>query len=679
MASKPRKVMLINVTHSEESRVAILHDGVLEAFEIETFDHRSLKGNIYKARVESVQPGLQAAFVDIGQRRGAFLPLDEVNFAVHPVRGDAAKGRIENHLQKGQELLVQVVRDAFSNKPPTVSTYFSLPGRYLVLTPYQPSVGISRKLEDKQRERLRAAIDGVERPEAHGVIVRTAGAAATKVDLQRDLRYLTRLWERIEEAGRRVRAPKLVYQERSLVIRAVRDLMTPDIDELLVDNRETYEEILEFFETVAPHRKRIVKLYEGSRPIFNKHNLEEQIENIFRRRVPLPSGGAIVFDVTEALTAVDVNSGKMRKEGHIEDTALKANLEAAEEIARQLRLRDLGGLVVIDFIDMRSSKAIRQVEKAMREALKKDRARYDVTRISSLGLMEISRERLAAEKSSLRYTDCPACAGTGKIKTIEAAAMQALRRLQTRVVRGDVEEFVLRVPPEVAEYLLNNKRDELVQWEERYRTRIVVRGMPEYGRDDLTLDTVVRERSRDSEPVVVPPSHVEILAQHEEDEAAAAEAEAQAEAEPSENGAKKKRRRRRRRRKRNGEAGETGEAADAGLAAEGGDGQDAAGAEDAAAAAEGEPAGAEAESEGEGRRKKRRRRRRRKKRNGEAAEAEDDGGTEADGEAPAAADGADEPVPAEEPGEPLELPDPEPVLADGAPAPRPLWWRLLRP
>ncbi len=572
---------------------------------------------------------------------------------------------------------MQVVRDAFSTKPPTVSTYFSLPGRYLVLTPYQTSVGISRKLEDKQRERLRSAIEGVDRPEEHGLIVRTAGAAATKLDLQRDLRYLMRLWERIEEAGRQVRAPKLIYQERSLVIRAVRDLMTPDIDELLVDDRATYEEILEFFETVAPHRKRIVKLYDGSRPIFNKHNLEEQIENIFRRRVPLPSGGAVVFDVTEALTAVDVNSSKMRKEGHIEDTALKANLEAAEEIARQLRLRDLGGLVVIDFIDMRPTKAIRQVEKAMRDALKKDRARYDVTRISSLGLMEISRERLAAEKSSLRYTDCPTCAGTGKIKTIEAAAMQALRRLQTRVVRGDVEQFELRGPPEVAEYLLNYKREELVQWEERYRTRIVVRGMREYGRDDVTLETVVRERSGASEPIVVPPSHVEIQAQNEEDEAAAA-AEAEAETAEGENGVKKKRRRRRRRRKKNGEA--EGAAADeeSVQTAEEPAGKSEPGEEPAAAA---DDENGEVEGENGVKKKRRRRRRRRKKKNGESGEGEATAGDEGETAAePAASDEEEEQPQPVLAAPPLALPVPEPLstLAEGEEAPRPLWWRLLR-
>lgn len=709
MAEKNRKAMLINVTHSEESRVAIVHDGVLEGFEIETFDHKALKGNIYKGRVESIHPGLQAAFVDIGGRKSAFLPLDEINFAIHEPRKDAQRGRIESHLHKGQDLLVQVVRDAFATKPPTVSTYFSLPGRFLVLTPHQEAIGISRKLEDKQRDKLRETIESLAKPAEHGVIVRTAGASSTKVDLQRDLKYLLRLWEKIETAAATTRPPALVYQERSLVIRAVRDLLTPDIDELLVDNRETYEEILEFFETVSPHRKKMVKLYEGERPIFNKHNLEEQIENIFRRRVPLPSGGQLVFDVTEALTAVDVNSSKMRKEGHIEDTALKANVEAAEEIARQLRLRDMGGLVVIDFIDMRAMKNVRQVEKVMKDALKKDKARYDVTRISSLGLMEISRERVAAEKSSLRYTDCPTCAGTGSIKTVEAAAMQTLRRLQTRVVKGDLETVEVTVPLIVAEYLLNQKRDDLVGWEERYRTRITVRASLEMGRDDCDIQTVTRERAREEVALVAPPSQSEVLAGMREDEErerqiaeAAAASAAAAAAERGEgagdeaasgNGEIKKKRRRRRRRRKPGQ----GEAAvsatgEAGADAEGYEDEDSgpvfasdeddeereAGAhddDDGAAADDDTGALAATGADGaaaEPSRKKRRRRRRKKKTNGtDAAQAQPtpvilDPAASTYAAAPSSA--AVSPLAAHAPSEELEPPGQRP---------RPLWWRVL--
>lgn len=735
-----KKKMLINVTHAEESRVAIVADGVLEGFEIETFDHKAQKGNIYKGRVESVQPGLQAAFVDIGGARAGFLPLDEVNFKLHPPRKEGAqKGRLENHLHKGQEILVQVVRDAYANKPPTLSTYFSLPGRYLVLTPHADGAGISRKLDEKQRERLRKALDALDVPEEHGVIVRTAGASSTKTELARDLKYLLRVWETIEEASRTVHGPKLIYKERSLVIRTIRDLMTPEIDEILVDDPRTAEEIVEFFEIALPQKKSAVKLHQGEKPIFNKYNLEEQIENIFRRRVTLPSGGAVVFDVTEALTAVDVNSSKMTQEGTVEDTAFKANIEAAREIARQMRLRDLGGLVVIDFIDMRSRKNIRDVERTMKDELKKDKARWDATRISSLGLMEISRERLAAGKSSLRYTDCPLCEGTGSIKTVEAAAVQALRRLQTTVVRGDLENIELTVPPEVCDYLLNSKRQDLGAWEERYHTRILVKGDPEYIRDRCEMRTVVRERAAEAAPLVVAPSHTEIIAEVEADEAREAEearaaeaARAKAAAEAPEAGAaeeaegapaaegagKKKRRRRRggRKHRRPEEQGEAG-AAGAAPAAEGGDFSSVEGAimsdifgdeepeEGAAAPAEGTVAAPEGEGGEVAAPSKKRRRRRRRGRKGGAAAAQGASAEGTPGEAPETAEEPETPSvaaaeavkPAPAPAraaEPVEAaPVPAPEAAE-APAPiaalkaeipeygeghgpRALWWRAL--
>ncbi|MCE5245688.1 Rne/Rng family ribonuclease [bacterium] len=735
-----KKKMLINVTHAEESRVAIVADGVLEGFEIETFDHKAQKGNIYKGRVESVQPGLQAAFVDIGGARAGFLPLDEVNFKLHPPRKEGAqKGRLENHLHKGQEILVQVVRDAYANKPPTLSTYFSLPGRYLVLTPHADGAGISRKLDEKQRDRLRKALDALDVPEEHGVIVRTAGASSTKTELARDLKYLLRVWETIEEASRTVRGPKLIYKERSLVIRTIRDLMTPEIDEILVDDPRTAEEIVEFFEIALPQKKSAVKLHQGEKPIFNKYNLEEQIENIFRRRVTLPSGGAVVFDVTEALTAVDVNSSKMTQEGTVEDTAFKANIEAAREIARQMRLRDLGGLVVIDFIDMRSRKNIRDVERTMKDELKKDKARWDATRISSLGLMEISRERLAAGKSSLRYTDCPQCEGTGSIKTVEAAAVQALRRLQTTVVRGDLENIEITVPPEVCDYLLNAKRQDLGSWEERYHTRILVKGDPEYIRDRCEMRTVVRERAAEAAPLVVAPSHTEIIAEVEADEAREAEearaaeaARAKAAAEAPEAGAaeeaegapaaegagKKKRRRRRggRKHRRPEEQGEAG-AAGAAPAAEGGDFSSVEGAimsdifgdeepeEGAAAPAEGTVAAPEGEGGEVAAPSKKRRRRRRRGRKGGAAAAQGASAEGTPGEAPETAEEPETPSvaaaeavkPAPAPAraaEPVEAaPVPAPEAAE-APAPiaalkaeipeygeghgpRALWWRAL--
>lgn len=390
------KVMLVNVTHVEESRVAILEDGVLAAYEIETINRTNIKGNIYNAVVESVHATLEAAFVKLAPDLKGFLPLDGVNFKLLPARGERGKtGRIGQHLNPGQRLMAQVVREPFSGKPPTVSTYFSLPGRFLVLMPGVDSSGISRKIADaKQRDRLKSVVDELKLPDGFGLIVRTAGIGQTKTELQRDLRYLLRLWESIQKGSKASEFPGLVYREADLVIRTIRDFMTPDVSEVWIDSPETYETALGFVRDVMPNRAKTLKLYTGDRPLFNKFNLEEQIERIYKRRVPLPSGGEIVIDGTEALTAIDVNSARSKRQGDIEDNNLQTNVEAAAEIARQLRLRDLGGLIVIDFIDMMAARNRSKVEKAMREAMRGDRAKYDMTRLSKLGLMEIARQRL---------------------------------------------------------------------------------------------------------------------------------------------------------------------------------------------------------------------------------------------------------------------------------------------
>jgi ribonuclease E len=670
VSEKTSKVMLINVTHAEESRVAILSGGVLDAFEIETVDRRSRKGDIYTGRVESVQPALQAAFVDIGDERAAFLPLDEVNFTVYPSRKEGAKGRIEHHLQRGQQVLVQIVRDAYANKPPTLSTYYSLPGRFLVLTPGHSSAGVSRKLGDKEREKIRLTLDDLKPPEPHGLIVRTAAGGATKQDLKRDLRYLLRLWEQIEQAANQAGSRKLVFKERSMVIRAMRDLFTQDIEEILVDDNRTYEEILEFMTLAAPTRKKIVKLYQGQRPIFNKYNLEEQIEHIFRRRVPLEAGGAIIFDPTEALTAIDVNSGKMKKEGHIEDTALKANIEAAREIARQLRLRDLGGLIVIDFIDMRSQKNVREVERVMRDALKRDKAKHDVTRLSRLGLMEISRERVGTQKASLRYKDCPHCAGTGSIKTVEAAALQALRRIQTRIVRGDLEEIGIELPVDVVDYLQNHKRAEICAWEQRYDVRVEIVGNAQLGRDDSEMTTVARHETAEDKALVAPPTEDQIISEFDQEEEAADAADevedAGEEGVQAEGGEQKRKRRRRRRRRRSDDAEARGESeapVDAGVAEE----------EVAAEVSAEEPKEEEEGGEGQ-RRKRRRRRRRRRSPAGEGGGEGTEGEPEPEPGRPAAAS-----VPAEAQPAPLAagvITGATPAEQDG-PTPRFAWWRRL--
>jgi ribonuclease E len=430
--------MLVNVTAEEEHRVAVVDNGVLDLFEIETLSRENIKGNIFKAVVEGVNPALEAAFVNYGGERAAFLPLDEVNFKYYPSRNDgSAKGRgarITRHLEKGMEILAQVIRDSFANKPPTLSTYYSLPGRYLVLMPGADAAGISRKIEDEdQRGRLRRTLESLTIPEGFGVIVRTAGMETSVRELQADLDSLLELWRNIERASQDAKAPALIYQERDLVVRAARDHFTSDIEEVLIDDEPTYRRLKKFFEAHMPEKADLVKLYTGDKPIFSKFNLEDQIERIYKRVVTLKSGGSISIDRTEALTAIDVNSARSVRGGSSEETAARTNLEAAEEIARQLRLRDIGGLIVIDFIDMESSRHARQVERSFIQAMTRDKARYDVTRISKLGLMEVSRQRLKTTKSESSFQKCPVCSGDGMVRTPEAAARSAFRKIQTRV------------------------------------------------------------------------------------------------------------------------------------------------------------------------------------------------------------------------------------------------------
>jgi ribonuclease E len=572
-----QKVMLINVTHVEESRVAILEDGVLAAYEIETTNRSNIIGNIYNVVVENVLTSIEASFVKLGSDLKGFLPLDEVNFKLLPSRGDGrGKGKIIQHLHSGQKLMAQVVRAPFSGKPPTITTYFSLPGRYLVLMPGVDAAGISRKIEDaKQRERLKKIAGELNPPEGFGLIVRTAGVGRTKTELQRDLRYLLRLWESIQRASTHTEFPGLVYQERDLVIRTIRDYFTPDIEEVWIDSEETYERALAFVRDVMPSRAKTVKLYTGDRPLFNKFNLEDQIESIYRRRVTLPSGGEIVIDGTEAMTAIDVNTARSARKGDAEETVCQVNLEAAAEVTRQLRLRDVGGLVVIDFIDMASSRNKMKVEKAVREGLKADKARYDVTRISKLGLMELARQRLKGEKMSASYTTCPTCDGHGLVRTVETAALAALRKLQTRSLRSDIGRIRMFLPPEVAHWTLNNKREELLQMERRQDQRIAVEPREKLLMHEVEFETFPREQVETPPAMVgpdrpappVPPDLADVPGPRER-AAPAPESPAPPVEKPDEavdSGAPPKKRRRRKRRRRGGQAGqESGSANGAG-------------------------------------------------------------------------------------------------------------------
>ena len=504
------KIMLINVTHAEENRVGIVEDGHLESFEIESFSREHLKGNIYKGVIRRIHPAIEAAFVDIGADRDAFLPLDEICFRnLAPGRdgagADKSRRRIKDILKSGDEVLVQIIKEQFTNKPPTLSTFYSLPGRYLVLLPGSEDAGISRKIEGEDRVRLREMIARLDPPPGCGIIVRTAaGFDEDQGELERDLNYLQRLWESIKKNGESRRAPALIYREHDLVLRNIRDYFTPDINEIFIDNEEVYERARDFLHNVMPGKEHLLHLYQGEQPIFSRFALEAQIESIYKRRVQLKSGGSIVIDGTEALTAIDVNSGGSMRSASQEETAAKTNLEAATEIARQLRLRDLGGIIVIDFIDMRVQSHINDVERALRDAMHADKARHDIGRISRLGLLEVSRQRLRPAAAASSYTACPMCEGHGAVRTTESAALVVLRKIHHRIAEGDVAQMKVSLPHDVAMYLLNQKRDDLAVLEGRYAARVQVVISDKLMAHESEIETRTRKVGERVVPIVRP-------------------------------------------------------------------------------------------------------------------------------------------------------------------------------
>jgi ribonuclease E len=472
--------MLINAEDAEESRVAIVADGILEEFDIETCHKEQNKSNIYKGVVVKVEAGLQAAFVEYGGKRAGFLPLGEVHPSCYADPDLAKRGgrvRIHDVLKRNQELLVQVVKDEIGTKGAALSTYISLPGRYLVLMPGVDATRVSRKIEDEaQRRQLKEIVAQLAPPPGTGVIIRTAGLDRTKQELQRDMAYLLKLWETILAQAKELPAPSVVYEESDLVIRSIRDYFTPDIAEILVDNREVFKRAREFLQAIMPRYVNRIKLYRERRPIFSKYQLEEQIEAIFEDKIPLRSGGSIVIERTEAMVSIDVNSGRSTQERGMEETAFKTNMEASEEIARQLRLRDLGGLVVIDFIDMRDRKHIQEVERGLKNALKRDKARTEMARISKFGLLEISRQRLKPALQDETTLPCPHCKGQGLIRSKESLGLTVLRRIQAAAVKGYLLSAKAKVPLDAANYLLNEKRDRLLKLEQEYGIRIHVEG-----------------------------------------------------------------------------------------------------------------------------------------------------------------------------------------------------------
>ncbi|HRQ97273.1 MAG TPA: Rne/Rng family ribonuclease, partial [Candidatus Accumulibacter phosphatis] len=469
------KRMLFNATQAEELRVAIVDGQKLIDLDIESANKEQKKSNIYKAVITRIEPSLEAAFVDYGAERHGFLPFKEISRAFFQPGVDAGRATIKEALREGQELIVQVDKDERGNKGAALTTFVSLAGRYLVLMPNNPrGGGVSRRVEGTERTELREVMDQLPVPPGMSLIARTAAIGRGSEELQWDLNYLLQLWQAIEDAAQTQHGAFLIYQEGSLVIRAIRDYFQPDIGEILIDTDEVFDQAQQFMAHVMPGTVNRIKRYRDDVPLFSRFQIEHQIESAYSRQVGLPSGGAIVIDHTEALVSVDVNSGRATRGADIEETALKTNLEAAEEVARQLRLRDLGGLIIIDFIDMENQRNQREVENRVREALRFDRARVQTGKISRFGLLELSRQRLRPALAETSYIPCPRCSGTGHIRSTESAALHILRILEEEAMKDSTSAVHAQVPVDVATFLLNEKRTDVQAVELRHKVTILL-------------------------------------------------------------------------------------------------------------------------------------------------------------------------------------------------------------
>ncbi|WP_313706745.1 Rne/Rng family ribonuclease [Massilia sp.] len=469
------KRMLFNATQQEELRVAIVDGQKLIDIDIETAGREQRKSNIYKGVITRIEPSLEACFVSYGEDRHGFLPFKEVARSYFRDGVDVRNCTIKEALREGQEIMVQVEKEERGNKGAALTSFISLAGRYLVLMPNNPrGGGVSRRVEGEERQELRETMDKLDLPQGMSVIARTAGIGRTVEELQWDLNYLMQLWRAIEGAGKSAAGPFLIYQESSLVIRAIRDYFQPDIGEVLIDTDEIFDQAQQFMSHVMPDMAHRVKRYSDDVPLFSRFQIEHQIETAYARTVPLPSGGAIVIDHTEALVSIDVNSARATRGSDIETTAFNTNCEAADEVARQLRLRDLGGLIVIDFIDMEVAKNQREVETRLKEALHHDRARVQMGKISRFGLMELSRQRLRPSLSEGSHVTCPRCSGTGHIRDTESSALQVLRIIQEEAMKENSATIHVQVPVDVAAFLLNEKRGEVMKIEARHRISVIL-------------------------------------------------------------------------------------------------------------------------------------------------------------------------------------------------------------
>ena len=469
------KRMLINARQPEEVRIALVDGQKLYDLDVENRIYEQKKSNIYKAKITRVEPSLEAAFVDFGSERHGFLPLKEISKEYFSRKSDLSRAQIKELVHEGQELLIQVDKEERGNKGAALTTFISLAGRYMVLMPNNPRAGgISRRIDGEDRDELRAALDSIEIPKGMGVIIRTAGVGRSAKELEWDLNYLVQLWDAIKTAEDQEPTPSLIYQENSAVLRAIRDNLRHDIGELLIEGEDAFTEASNFINLVMPQFSDRVKSYDEGTPLFSRYQIESQIETAYEHSVKLPSGGSIVIDPTEALVSIDINSARSTRGSDIEETALNTNLEAADEIARQLRIRDMGGLVVIDFIDMVEFKNQRLVENRMNEALEADRARVQVSKISRFGLMEMSRQRLRPSLDELTTVLCPRCNGHGRIRDTESLALAILRVLEEESLKERSALVRVQVPLAIGAYLLNEKRQDVSDIEERTTTKVII-------------------------------------------------------------------------------------------------------------------------------------------------------------------------------------------------------------
>ncbi len=494
--------MLINAVHSEECRVAISEDDRLLELEIERADQTQMRGNIYKASISRIEPSLQAAFLDIGSSRNGFLQINDIHSAYFnnwPPENQNARYRpsIQEVLRAHQDLIVQVVKDERDAKGATLTTNISIPGKFLVLMIGNQRGGVSRKINDEsQRSRLKHAVDSLRVPAGMGVIVRTAGINKSSIELQRDLDSLLDIWYSVVEKSYTTGSPQLLYQESDLAIRTIRDSLSSDVDEVIIDDHETYQRSVRFVEKIMPNLVSRLKFYNEPRPLFARYHLDTQVQATGQPEVTLPSGGSIVFGITEAVVAVDVNSGRSTGQSDVEETAFNTNREAANAIATQLRLRDLGGLVVIDFIDMNDRRHKAIIEKTMRDAVRTDRAKIELGKISKFGLLEMSRQRLRSSLASHSEVPCPHCHGKGRVRTPESAAIEALRKIQSAAFAGGVSEVRVRMAPGPALLLLNDKRKILSKIEEDTQASVLIYADGRMKSEEYELEIVTANQNK---------------------------------------------------------------------------------------------------------------------------------------------------------------------------------------